>query len=148
MQASHLKSHIGFWLRLVSNHVSHAFARKLDDSGVTVAEWVILREMYDQETSPGHIAELTGLTKGAVSKLMDRLLDKKFITREYATDDKRFQKVKLTKKSKDLVPKLAALADKNDKEFFSGLSAAEKRELVAILQKVAMSKKLKRLPIT
>ena len=43
---SDLKQHAGFWLRFVSNHVSHAFARKLLSSGVTVAEWVVLREMY------------------------------------------------------------------------------------------------------
>ena len=65
---SDLKSHIGFWMRIVSNNVSHSFARRLESSGVTVAEWVVLREMYggDATTTPGKIAELTGLTKGAI----------------------------------------------------------------------------------
>jgi hypothetical protein len=55
---SQLTSHIGFWMRLVSNNVSHAFARKLEASGVTVAEWVILREMFggDDTTSPSIVA--------------------------------------------------------------------------------------------
>ena len=35
-----LENHTGFWLRFVSNHVSHGFARKVAGSGVTVAEWV------------------------------------------------------------------------------------------------------------
>ncbi|MGZ3727553.1 MAG: MarR family transcriptional regulator, partial [Pseudobdellovibrio sp.] len=48
-RASDLKSHIGYHLRVVSNAVSHSFARKLAVSGVTVAEWVILREMYSGE---------------------------------------------------------------------------------------------------
>ncbi|MGA7245246.1 MAG: MarR family transcriptional regulator, partial [Terracidiphilus sp.] len=46
---SDLKDHVGFWMRGVSNHVSHAFSRMLQKSGVTVAEWVVLREMYDHD---------------------------------------------------------------------------------------------------
>ena len=34
---SHLTSHLGYWLRHVSNHVSQAFARKVEQQGVTVA---------------------------------------------------------------------------------------------------------------
>jgi predicted regulator of amino acid metabolism with ACT domain len=72
---SDLKKHVGFWLRFVSNHVSHAFARKLLASGVTVAEWVVMREMFDdEETSPGVLAERIGMTRGGVSKLVDRLV--------------------------------------------------------------------------
>src|SRR5579862_5844947 len=92
-----LKSHIGFWLRVVSNHVSHTFARKLEGSGVTVAEWVILREMFDSaSTSPSALATATGLTRGAISKLIDRLVQKKLASRAEASGDRRFQDVKLT----------------------------------------------------
>ena len=38
LRASDLTSHLGYWLRHVSNHVSHAFARKLESRDVTVAE--------------------------------------------------------------------------------------------------------------
>jgi DNA-binding MarR family transcriptional regulator len=76
-KVSDLKSHTGFWLRFVSNHVSYRFAQRLETSGVTVAEWVILREMFDSDvTSPSVLAKVTGLTRGAVSKLVDRLLRK------------------------------------------------------------------------
>jgi MarR family transcriptional regulator, transcriptional regulator for hemolysin len=44
---------------------------------VTVAEWVVLREVYggDETASPSAIANLTGLTRGAISKLVSRLPD-------------------------------------------------------------------------
>src|ERR1700721_4163301 len=94
---SDLKKHVGFWLRFVSNHVSHAFARKLLASGVTVAEWVVMREMFDdEETSPGILAERIGMTRGGVSKLVDRLVGKKGITRRGGGDRPRFQSVALT----------------------------------------------------
>lgn len=146
---SGLESHTGFWLRFVSNHVSQSFARKLAGSGVTVAEWVILRQMFDAgETAPSQLASFCGLTRGAVSKLIDRLLHKGFVSRTEADGDRRYQDVKLTSAGYALVPKLAALADRNDEEFFSHLSAKERESLVVTLKKLAAINQLKTIPTT
>ena len=39
---SSLESHIGFWLRFVSNHVSNRFALLVEKEGVSISEWVAL----------------------------------------------------------------------------------------------------------
>jgi DNA-binding MarR family transcriptional regulator len=149
IEASRLTMHIGFWMRLVSNNVSHAFARKLDACGISVAEWVVLREMYseDDTTSPSTIADLTGLTRGAISKLVTKLLEKGYVTRAESTDDRRYQDIQLTDSAIVLVPKLAKLADENDQEFFGGLSKSERKTLLAILKKTASLHKLTQVPI-
>ena len=49
---SNLTDHTGYWLRVVSNAVSVAFARKLAERGVTVAEWVFVRMLFEAEASP------------------------------------------------------------------------------------------------
>ncbi|MES1256804.1 MAG: MarR family transcriptional regulator [Acidobacteriota bacterium] len=146
---SGLESHTGFWLRFVSNHVSQGFARKLAGSGVTVAEWVILRQMFAAgETAPNRLASSCGLTRGAVSKLIDRLLHKGLVSRTEADGDRRYQDVKLNSAGYALVPRLAALADRNDEEFFSHLSEKEREALVATLKKLAAASKLKTIPTT
>jgi DNA-binding MarR family transcriptional regulator len=146
---SDLRSHTGFWLRFVSNHVSLSFARKLVGSGVTVAEWVVLREMFDASaTSPSALAAATGLTRGAISKLIERLVQKDLVTRAEAADDRRFQDVRLTSAGRTMVPNLAALADQNDHEFFSQLSVGERERLVATLKKLVAANKLKQIPMT
>jgi DNA-binding MarR family transcriptional regulator len=147
--ASRLTMHIGFWMRLVSNHVSYAFARKLETSGVTVAEWVVLREMYggDDNTSPSVVAELTGLTRGAVSKLISRLLEKGLVTRKESSSDRRYQDIELTPAAIAMVPKLAKLADENDREFFGVLSRSEHRILTGLLRKTATLHKLTKAPV-
>ena len=147
--ASRLTTHIGFWMRLVSNHVSYAFARKLEFSGVTVAEWVVLREMYggDDTTSPGVVAELTGLTRGAVSKLISRLLEKGLVTRKESSSDRRYQDIELTLAALAVVPKLAKLADENDREFFKGLRKSERVTLTSLLKKTAALHNLKNMPV-
>ena len=47
-RVSGLEDHLGYWLRYVSNQVSHAFSLKVAAREVTVAEWVTLRELYRQ----------------------------------------------------------------------------------------------------
>jgi DNA-binding MarR family transcriptional regulator len=144
---SDLHSHIGFWLRYVSNHVSQAFAQKLLASGVTVAEWVILREMFERDgTAPSDLAELTGLTRGAISKLADRLIAKKLLARTYAKDDRRYQTLALTTAGKRLVPSLAKLADENDEQFFAALSPKQRKRLVNTLRKLVDANHLSTLP--
>lgn len=146
-KVSDLHSHIGFWLRFVSNHVSHAFARKLLESGVTVAEWIVLRQMYDRrELSPSVLADETGMTRGAASKLVDRLLAKDLLTREGRSDDRRFQTLALTPAGRRLVPELAAIADENDREFFAPLTDRERETLVATMKKLTQAHHLRKLP--
>lgn len=149
IEASRLTAHIGFWMRVVSNSVSHAFARKLEASGVTVAEWVVLREMYssDDTTSPGAVARLTGLTPGAVSKLISRLLAKKLVTRKESARDRRFQDIQLTPAAIEIIPKLAKLANQNDREFFAGLSGSDRETLSRILKQIVALHEITKTPI-
>ncbi len=85
-----LTVHLGYWLRHLSNHVSHAFARKLAGRDVTVAEWTLMRMLYGREpTSPSQLADDMGLTRGAVSKLAERLIRKALLAREPRPDDGR-----------------------------------------------------------
>ena len=142
------KKFIGGWLRSVSNKASHSFTRKLERSGVTVAEWVILRMMHEcgPTVSPSQIAQKTGLTRGAVSKLVERVTKKDLVTRVVSNTDRRYQEIKLTPKAKRLVPKLTKLAQENDEEFFSCLTPSEQKTLVRLLKKVAKENQVHEIP--
>lgn len=145
---SALHDHIGFWLRFVSNHVSARFRGLVEANGVTVSEWVALRQLYhpNQPSSPRALIEALGMTKGAVSKLLDRLERKGLAERCSDPEDGRAQGVRLTAKGRRLVPRLAALADENDAHFFEPLAPAARRELTAILRELARVHHLKQVP--
>ena len=133
--ASGLTAHLGYWLRFVSNHVSHAFARKVEQRGVTVAEWVVMRRLWDvEDTAPSQLAEEIGMTRGAITKLADRLIAKSLIVRKASAHDGRAQTLALTAKGRRLVPELAALADANDAEFFDHLAPKDREALLRILK--------------
>ncbi len=144
---SALDSHLGYWLRMVSNAVSQSFARALEGEGVTVAEWVLLRTLHDaEETSPSRVAATLGMTKGAITKLADRLIDKGLIRRKADPADGRAQLLALTPRARKLVPKLAALADANDGAFFSGLKPAERAEFQRLLKKIVADRGITEIP--
>lgn len=143
-----LTDHLGYWMRQVSNHVSHAFARKLEGKGVTTAEWVLLRVLYDVDAlAPSRIAEQMGMTRGAISKLVDRLIDKNMVVRTDNPDDKRAHTVSLSRKGRGLVPELAKLADENDRELFRHLTAAERSRMEATLRKLVEGLGLRTVPV-
>jgi DNA-binding MarR family transcriptional regulator len=145
---SNLEDHAGYWLRYVSNHVSHAFARKVETQSVTVAEWVLLREMFETGTAnPSQLAATVGMTRGAVSKLIERLCRKKLAVRSFSDGDRRYQTVGLTAAGRSLVPVLAQLADENDREFFGHLAPEEKIRLVNVLQDIVRRHGWKDLPV-
>jgi DNA-binding MarR family transcriptional regulator len=107
----------------------------------------VLREMFDcDSTTPSKVAEMTGMTRGASSKLIDRLVEKRLIAREERSDDRRYQDIRLTDAGTQMVPSLATLADRNDDEFFGPLTAGERRELLAILKKLVLAHKLHKVP--
>jgi DNA-binding MarR family transcriptional regulator len=145
---SDLTSHLGYWLRYVSNHVSHAFALKVEANGVTVAEWVVLRDLYDAgATAPSGLAERLGMSRGAISKLADRLVDKLLVAREANAEDGRAQTLALTHKGYRLVPELAALADENDAEFFGRLKPEERLVLERVLKEIVKGRGLQSVPV-
>lgn len=131
---SGLQDHLGYWLRYVSNQVSHAFSLKLAAREVTVAEWVMLRELFDQETmTPSALADRLGMTRGAISKLTDRLVAKELLSRVPSEADRRYHDLVLTPAGRTLVPELAALADANDAEFFGHLSREDREAIQRLM---------------
>ncbi len=145
---SGLTAHLGYLLRLVSNHVSHAFARRLAAKNVTVAEWTFVRVLYDEEpVSPSALAKTMGLTRGAITKLADRLIAKGLVARKSDQKDRRAQTLRLTAKGERIAPDLAAIADENDAHWVGVLSGDERDALERLLKDMAARFAMTSLPI-
>jgi DNA-binding MarR family transcriptional regulator len=147
--ASTLERHLGYWLRYVSNHVSHAFMLKVEAKGVTVAEWALMRQMLGAgPLNPSQLAERMGMTRGAISKLVERLCGKGLATRKKSAGDRRYQSLLLTAKGERLVPALARLADENDAEHFGHLTGEEADALARVLTDVVRRHGWKDVPVS
>lgn len=145
---SPLEGHLGYWLRFVSNQVSQAFAEKLAGRGVTVAEWVVMRALYDADAlPPSALAERMGSTRGHLSRLGERLLAKALVSRTPDARDGRSHALALTPAGRALVPELAALADRNDAEFFGHLGADERAAIEGAMREIVRRHGLRSVPV-
>jgi DNA-binding MarR family transcriptional regulator len=141
------ESHLGYWLRRVSNAVSGAFSRALHEKQTSVAEWVLLRELHERgQAAPGELANALGLTRGAVSKIIDKLEAKDWVQTDTKEGDSRYRLLSPTHAGRRSLPILAAIADKNDATYFDCLSAREKAVLRELLVKLAVHHRIHDIP--
>ncbi len=142
-----LETHLGYWLRRVSNAVSGSFARSLQERQTSVAEWVLLRRLYDRKQStPGELADALTMTRGAISKIIDKLQEKGWIRSRIKPEDNRVQLLSLTASGRRVVPELAGIADQNDDRFFAFLNTGERRLLRELLIKLADHHRIRDVP--
>src|SRR5277367_3545301 len=82
MVPSNLEAHLGYWLRCLSNFVSHRFAERLETQEVTVAQWVVLRALYDASgVTLNQAAKQVGVDKSSLSRMVERLVHKGLVNR-------------------------------------------------------------------
>ena len=76
---------------------------------------------------PGELAEALTMTRGAISKIIDKLQVKGWIRSRIKPEDNRVQLLSLTAAGRRVVPELAEIADRNDDQFFGFLDIRERR---------------------
>jgi DNA-binding MarR family transcriptional regulator len=145
--APKLESHLGYWLRRVSNQVSGAFVRALQTRHTSVAEWVVMCQLQERPgITPAELAGRLDLTRGAVSKVIDKLEAKRWVAHSTKPEDGRVQLMSLTRQGSRILPELAEIADQNDREFFEGLDANEKAALRRLLGKLVEFHQIRNVP--
>lgn len=131
----HFDDHLGYWLRFVADHVTTRLAAELEEHGITVNEWVLLRTLFDEPCLPHHVLKRRlGMTRTATWKAVRRLEARGFIRRELARGQARLQELSLTEHGEALVPRLAALADDNEFRLFLHLPPGIHKSLISTLK--------------
>jgi DNA-binding MarR family transcriptional regulator len=147
-KASPLESHLGFWLRFVSNQVSCRFENLLAEHDISVTEWVAMRSLYGRtDVTHAELIRALGMTKGATSKVISKLEIKGLAERQLSKDSQREQVLCLTESGHILVPKLAAIADENDAHFFGHLTDTQRQSLATLMNELVIHHQLKQVPI-
>jgi DNA-binding MarR family transcriptional regulator len=129
-----LEAHLGYWLRCLSNFVSSSFAERLAGRDVSVAQWVVLRTLYDGGgLTLNQAAVRVGVDKSSLSRMVERLVQKGLVNRAEG-GDRRSMKLTLAPAGRRLVPELAKMADENDREFFQTLSPGRQQTLLCTMK--------------
>jgi DNA-binding MarR family transcriptional regulator len=87
--------------------------------------------------APRTLAERAGVTRATVTGLLDGLERAALIERQAEAGDRRARRIRLTRKGKQVAQKMFDQHGRWIAGLFSGLSAAERGQLAALLDKVA-----------
>lgn len=133
---SELHKHLGYWLRCLSNLVSSTFAERLAKWDISVAQWVVLRTLYDKrDVTLNEAAQEVGVDKSSLSRMVERLVQKGLLIRAEGSN-RRSIALTLTPPAMKLVLQLAKQADENDEQFFHSLSSKGREEFLKTVKRL------------
>jgi DNA-binding MarR family transcriptional regulator len=128
---------LGFVLNRTSLASKHSFSEHIKAFGISPEQWsVIYRVVENDGISPKELADSTYKDQGNLTRMVDRLVEKKYIKRESNENDRRAIKLFKTKKSDTLVKKIIPLSTLHNESLTNGLSEDEKWKLIELLNKV------------
>lgn len=118
--------------------VSAGFARRLAPLDLTPAHVGVLRVLALRPgISQQVLAEAIGAVPSRVVKLLDELGDRGLVERRRSETDRRHHELHLAPSARARLDAVMAVVLEHDREVGAGLRADERRELVALLGKLA-----------
>ncbi|QDK37068.1 MarR family winged helix-turn-helix transcriptional regulator [Bdellovibrio sp. NC01] len=86
--------------------------------------------------TPSELVKHVLVSAGSVTNRIDRLEERGLVVREYSSEDRRAQYIRLTKEGTKLLEKIMPLHLENEEKMLSGISSADKKKLKELLFKV------------
>jgi DNA-binding MarR family transcriptional regulator len=133
-----LEDFLPYRLSVLSNRVSRAIANRYADAfDLTIPEWRVIAVLGQQ---PGltatEVADATEMDKVAVSRAVAKLIVKKRIAARGDARDARRQLLRLTPEGEELHARIAPLALATESRLLATLSARERAQLDALLDRL------------
>jgi DNA-binding MarR family transcriptional regulator len=123
---------------LLINKLAHVMAldmdRKLKAHDLTMSQWVLLKQLWQQEgRSQVELQELLGLDGATVTGLVQRMTILGLIQRQPDPDDRRVQRVFLTERGRALEQITRSLESEVNNRALEGFSADERTFFARLL---------------
>ena len=122
------------------NMLANRLATKSSDAyqknfGIGIMEWRVLAILATyNNNSVQSIADIIGLDKGAVSRALKKLVDKKYVTIQEDEFNKRAYIINITREGRSLHDQVYDFSMQREEKLLSGLDEREKDELFKYLK--------------
>lgn len=130
---------IGPWLgktvKIIENHLQEAF----DKHGIDLSkeQMIVLKKLHEQDgLNQNELAFLTLRNKSSLTRLLHKMENKEYITREQSQEDKRINNVFLTDLGKSIFKKSGPIINKIIHTMEQNISNTEKQQMIEILKKI------------
>ena len=138
-----LSRRAGFLLVQLGTHAHRRFAERLARLDLHPRHFGMLSQLAVNEgQSQQALSSALGIHRSAVVALVDDLEDRGLAERRRDPVDRRAYALFLTPPGRELLAELQRAADEEDAELLTELDAAERSQLISLLQRVAESQGL------
>ena len=107
--------------------------------GLSRGRWQVLMTLYkasEESLTPAELADLTGVTRAAMTGLVDGLAESGFVSRGEVGEDRRTYRVHLTPRGSDFIASRLPDHLRRMQELMQALTPAEREQFVALIEKL------------
>lgn len=131
-------SSVGWLIKMLSSQMDSAMKEALEVLGVTPHQFMVVMTLMEVEgVSQSEIGRRVELPSYAVTRLLDSMEEVGLLQRHPDENSRRSFSIRLTEKGKALGPQLFKVVKDVNKRVLKPLSAEERRQLTALLAKMA-----------
>lgn len=130
-------SNVGILIKRVQSSLNRMIDQHVSPLGLTAMQWrpmVMIR--YWNINTPAELSRETHVDTGAMTRTLDRLEAKNFLTRQRCTDDRRVVKLELTETGQDVAAQILPAVAATLNTHLEGFSEAEIEILMDLLQRM------------
>jgi DNA-binding MarR family transcriptional regulator len=103
-----MKNSVGYLMRICGNKVLPQMEALFQDQELTFSQWTTLVALHDGRIrTAGDLAQNICHDAGSLTRLIDQMVERGFVTRDRSETDRRVVTLALTQRGRDLVESLA-----------------------------------------
>jgi len=130
---------IGPWLgktvKILEYHLQELFNQ--DGLDLTKEQMIVLKRLHNNDgLSQNELAFLTLRNKSSLTRLLSKMEQKGYISRQQSKEDKRINNVFLTQKGKEIFVLTKPVIKKMITKMEKDITASEKKQIIRILKKI------------
>lgn len=119
---------------------SEAFGRKLDGSGITRIQWIVLYYINEADSiSQRELAQLMRVKDSSIGRLIDRLERDGLLIRQRSAQDRRVINVEMTDKGSELFHKIIHLGEEFNDELTRGIPKEDLKTFDRVLKQMLLN---------
>lgn len=131
---SDLSRSLGFLVHDVARLMRRAFDRRARHLGLTRSQWFVIAHLFRNDgQTQRHLADELDMRRAPLSKLLDRLESGGWVERRADPDDRRANRVYITKKIDPLMNEGIAIGRDLTDDIFAGIDDDAREDFLTIL---------------
>src|SRR6202789_3036838 len=134
-----MKNSVGYLMRICTNRVMPQMEALFQDQELTFSQWTTLVALHDGHISTaGDLAHNICHDAGSLTRLIDQMVKRGFVTRQRSETDRRMVTLSLTGRGRVLVEALAPKVMEYWNRLLSGFSHTEVDTLINLLTRLVV----------